>query len=142
MVRDDIAADRLVGNIALVSNFATGGPVPGQAQAKKAAAGPGSFGMFWFEDWRVGGEMVESHEARAFGPILFSQYTLSRKTLKLTAQLPPVGEQDSRAVRLQVRKGEGWTDLAEATIHPQARTATFRVEKWDDRPRRPLSAGV
>ena len=30
---------------------------------------------------------------RAFGPILFSQYTLSRGVLKMTAQMPPVGRE-------------------------------------------------
>ena len=135
--RDDVAPEQLVGNVALVANFpaALGGrTAPGSsvAKAKKAAPPPGSLGAFWFDDWRVGGAKVEAHDDRAFGPILFSQYTLSRKTLKLTAQMPPIGDQDSRAVRLQVRKGGRWADIAEAAIHPEARTATFRVEGWDD----------
>jgi alkaline phosphatase D len=135
--RDDIPADRLVGNLALVANFpAAGGrttPAPGKAKAKgKAAPRPTDAGAFWFADWRVGGTKVEAHDDRAFGPILFSQYTLSRGVLKLTAQMPPVGEKDSPTVRLQARKGGDWATLAEAPIHPEARTATFRVEGWDD----------
>jgi alkaline phosphatase D len=130
--RDDLAADRLVGNLALVANFA--GTPPGAAATKKAQgkAAPGAgVGRFWFADWRVGGSKVEAHDDRAFGPILFSQYTLSRGILKLAAQMPPLGEKDSQTVRLQVREGEAWKTLAEAPIHPEARTASFRVEGWD-----------
>ena len=133
VVRDDVAAERLVGNIALVSNFAAGGPAPGQAVAKKAATGTDSFGMFWFEDWRVGGSKVEVHDDRTFGPIpVFSVHAQPRGPQDHGADAP-IGEQDSRAVKLQVRKGEGWAEIGESSIHPEARTATFRVEGWDDR---------
>ena len=139
--RADLSADRLTGNLALVANFGTAPGAPGQAQAKaKAQAktkaqtnalGRGA-GMFWFADWRVSGTKVELHPDRGFGPILFSQYTLSRGVLKLTAQMPPIGARDSQTVRLQVARGQTWTTLAEEPIHPETRTATFRLEKWDD----------
>jgi hypothetical protein len=137
--RYDIAADRLVGTLALVANFPPAGartpPAAGAPRAKGNAGGAGSSpnsGSFWFADWRVEGTKVEAHDDRAFGPILFSQYTLSRGVLKLTAQMPPMGPGDSRTVRLQTRKDGEWRTLAEEPIHPEARTATFRVEGWDD----------
>lgn len=140
--RGGLAADRLVGGLALVANFGSAAPggAPAKkaqakkAQAKKAAGAAFGAGEFWFADWRVSGSKVETHDDRGFGPILFSQYTLSRKVLKLTAQMPPMGPGDSQTVRLQVRQGDGvdWTTLAEAPIHPEARTATFRVASWDD----------
>ena len=85
----------------------------------------------WFDDWRVTGERIDLHPERAFGPVLFNQYTLSRGVLKMTAQLPPLGPGDRKTVRLEV-PGEAreWRVLDEAMIDPLSRTATFRVEGW------------
>ncbi|HXG11612.1 MAG TPA: alkaline phosphatase D family protein [Gemmataceae bacterium] len=132
--RDDIPADQLVGNLALVANF--GRAQAGAAKAKvkpKEPTGPGA-GRFWFADWRVAGSKVEAHDDQAFGPILFCQYTLSGGVMKMTAQMPPIGANESQTVRLQLRTGSAaeWPTAAEEKIHPQARTATFRVEKWND----------
>jgi alkaline phosphatase D len=63
--------------------------------------------------------------------VLFAQHTLSRGVMKMTAQMPPVGPADSRVVRLQLRRGDGWVVVAEAPIDPLSRTATFRVPGWD-----------
>src|SRR5262249_26244652 len=70
---------------------------------------------------------------RTFGPILFSQYTLSGGTLKMTVQMPPIGPQDSQIVGLQLPRGDKGELVAESKIHPTARTATFRIENWDDK---------
>ncbi len=137
-VRDNkIAAERLVGNVALVANF--GGPESagpkGKAAKKKAAnasvpkaTGPAAAGVgaFRFFDWTLSGAKVERHADRAFGPILFTQYTLSGGTLKLTAQLAPIGPHDSPRAALLV--GE---KRFEADVHPEARTATFRIDGWN-----------
>lgn len=45
--------------------------------------------------------------------------------------MPPIGEQDSQTVRLQLKEGNDWKTVGEEPIHPQARTATFRIENWD-----------
>jgi hypothetical protein len=108
---NNIPAGQLAGNLALVCNA----------------------GTFWFADWKMSGSKVDEHAAHAFGPILFSHYTLSGGVMKLTAQMPPLGAQDSPAVRLQIRKGSRWSTIAEAGIHAEARTATFRVAQWNDR---------
>lgn len=129
--RADLPAPRLVGNVALVANF--GGPPAPRAQAGKkpgGAAGPGN-GTFWFADWRLSGSKLDAHPDRAFGPILFSQYTLHAGTLKLTAQMPPLGGDDAATVRLEIDRGEGWRPAAEALIDAEARTATFRLPDWD-----------
>lgn len=132
-----VPANQLVGNVALVCNF----PGPGAANAKgkakakeKAApAGPNpGLGQFWFSDWRISGSKVVADESHTFGPILWTQYTLSGGVLKLTAQMPPLGAGDDDTVRLQVQRGGAWQTIGEEKIHPQARTATFRVAKWDD----------
>ncbi len=86
---------------------------------------------FWFDDLSLQGSIVESHQEHAFGPILWSMYTLSRGVLKMTAQLPPIGEGDARTVRLEVRGGAGWMTVSEARIDPDAYTGLFRIENWD-----------
>jgi len=131
--RGGIAADQLVGNLALVANYAERGSEQPAASKTKAGGKPAPAGMFWFADWRVAGSKVLKHDDHAFGPIFFAQYTLSRGTLKLTAQMPPLGDQDSRTVQLQIPRNSGWTTLAEEPIHAEARTATFRVAGWNAR---------
>ena len=136
--KKDIPADQLVGNLALVCNAggaaAAGRGPRGTANAKPDddADGPG-LSTFWFADWKISGSKVEAHAGRAFGPILFSQYTLSHGVMTLTAQMPPLGALDSQVVRLQIRKASKWSTVGESGIHAEARTATFRVARWDDR---------
>lgn len=132
--RAGVPAASLVGGLALVANF--GRPLPrGKARAAGKPSKTAGAGRWWFADWQVAGSRLEAHDDRAFGPLLFNQYTLSGGVLKMTAQMPPIGSQDSQTVRLQTRPtGKAdWHTLAEATIEPQARTATFRIEKWNDR---------
>jgi phosphodiesterase/alkaline phosphatase D-like protein len=134
----DVPAGQLAGNLALACN-AGGAAVAGRGARGAANAKPGDdadnpgLATFWFADWRISGSKVEAHAGHTFGPILFSQYTLSNGVMKLTAQMPPLGAQDSQVVRLQVRKGSKWSTIGEARIHAQARTASFSVARWDDR---------
>ncbi|MBA4147728.1 MAG: alkaline phosphatase D family protein [Verrucomicrobia bacterium] len=130
--RNDIQSNQLVGNIALVCNYGS------QAKANAKKNENSGIGQFWFADWRVSGSKVEAHENHAFGPILFSSYTLSHGVMKMTAQMPPIGDRDSQTVRLQIRKGSNWTTLAMEKIHSQARTATFRIAKWNDKKDEPF----
>jgi phosphodiesterase/alkaline phosphatase D-like protein len=137
--RDDVTAEQLVGNVALVANF---GGVDGPGPKKKAAAAAdpaatAGNGLFRFADWTVSGEKVESHEEHAFGPILFTQYTLSRGTLKLTAQMAPVEDaepaksSDDSPVVLEMKYKNKWQKVDEATLDPQTRLAAFRIDNWD-----------
>ena len=112
--RDNIASATLAGNLALVANFGAGGAAGGAQKAKKAkakggeGAGDVSAGQFWFADWKLSGSRLEAHDDRAFGPILFSQYTLTGGVMKSTAQMPPLGVGDSRFVRLEVQRDGNW----------------------------------
>jgi alkaline phosphatase D len=136
--KKDVPAGQLVGNLALVCNAggaaAAGRGARGRANARPDddADNPG-LAEFWFADWRISGSKVEAHAEHAFGPILFSQYTLCNGVMKLTAQMPPIGALDSQVVRLQIRKASKWSTVGDARIHAEARTATFRVARWDDR---------
>ncbi len=122
---DNIPADRLHGNIALVNNH--GG---GNRRGQQPNYG---MGVFQFSHWDIKGTKVEDHPERAFGPILFSQYTLSGGVMKMSAQMPPLGKDDNKTVTLEILDGDKWKSLGEEKIHPQARTATFKIAQWNDR---------
>lgn len=125
LTKDDLPADALRGGVALVANVKAPDARPPNQQESDDA------GAFWFDDWRVSGDLVERIDEVAFGPILFVHSTLSRGVMKMTAQMPPVGASDDQTVRLEVRRGEAWEQAAEATIDADARTATFRIADWD-----------
>ena len=129
-------AERCVGNIALVNNFgaAAGGAANAGKAKKNAAPNPAGVGAFWFADWRVAGAKVVAHPERAFGPLLFSQYTLSAGVLKLSVQLPPLGARDAKTVRLQTKPGGrgAWQTVSDAPIDATAHIAAWRIARWDD----------
>ncbi len=64
--------------------------------------------------------------------ICFALYTVSDGTLKLTAQLYPLDSEDSRTVRLEIKKNGKWTEVATTEVIEAGFTAPFRVENWDD----------
>lgn len=64
--------------------------------------------------------------------ICFALYTVHDKTLKLTAQLYPIAEGDSKTVRLEIEKDGQWVEVARTTAIEPGWTAPFRVEDWDD----------
>jgi len=106
----------LKGNVALVSH-----PGTGDRTAR-----------FWFRNWHLSGDKFALFEERNCGPLLSCQYTLSKKTLKLTAQLMPIGENDNYDVMLQVSHEGEWIDIASTKIIEPAFTATFKMENWND----------
>jgi len=63
--------------------------------------------------------------------ICFALYTVHEGVLKLTAQLYPIGNHDDITVKLQIKKGENWEQIAETEIIYPGFTAPFRVENWD-----------
>ena len=112
----DVPLEYVDGGLALVSHL---GP-------------EGSSYGFWFEDWRMAGEKIERHDGRLFGPVLTTQYTLSGGVLKLTAQMGPLGADDTKRVSLQIRRrGHGpWKTVAETEWIEDSYTAPFRIENW------------
>jgi hypothetical protein len=75
--------------------------------------------------------------------ICFAMYTVHDKIMKMTAQLYPLDESDSRTVRLEIMKGGQWQQFANATVdespygipwlkdNARRWTANFRIENWD-----------
>ncbi|WP_052143604.1 alkaline phosphatase D family protein [Wocania ichthyoenteri] len=118
LTKNNVSPEALTGDLVLVSHF----NYKGEKANKKSVS---------FKDWEISGSKVSTHNNYVFGPILFSQYTLSRGTMKLTAQMAPVTV-DEEKVELQIKKeGKEWETIKKADIHKHARTATFKVNNWD-----------
>ena len=64
--------------------------------------------------------------------ICFALYTVSDKTLKLTAQLYPLAEGAPLKACLEIEENGVWKEVASTEIIKEGWTAPFRVEKWDD----------
>lgn len=91
----------------------------------------GGNNRYWFRDWSVSGTKLDAFDNRAWGPILFTLHTLSRRVLKFTAQLAPLD--DGQPVTLEIASPLGpWKKVGTVTPDPLSRTATFRVPDWDD----------
>ena len=114
-----IAARDVTGGLALVSHFA----------GNQHRADP--VHTVAFSEWQIRGSKLTSHPDRAYGPVLFTQHTLSKGTLKMTAQMPPIGLRDRQDVQLERQINGTWETIATAPIDAMARTATFRVDQWD-----------
>ncbi|MDB4669438.1 hypothetical protein OAF33_00180 [bacterium] len=74
----------------------------------------------------------------------FAVYTLQNKTLKLTAQLFPLKPDETQEVRLEVKDGDAWKEIAKEKIVYPGWSAHFRIKNWDatkDTPYRLRHAG-
>jgi hypothetical protein len=87
---------------------------------------------FSFDDLKFSGPKVIERPENSFGPVLWTMYTLSKKTVKLMALLPPIGGNDNQELSLQLKKGENWETVDTKTLEPDSRTAVFKLENWDD----------
>jgi hypothetical protein len=112
----DIPTDRIVGNIALVSH---------------AGYSEESTAKFSFTGWKVNGSKIQKNPERNIGPALTAQYTLSKGTLKLTAQMMPLSEKDNNEVIMQLQDGDKWVDYATSEIKRPSFTAHFRTDSWN-----------
>ena len=136
--RDGVPADWTAGGVALVCSSGAVTKSPDASVNAITLSGINRRGRenkgevrAWFRDWKVSGGKVDAHPERAWGPILFAMHTLSRKVMKLTAQMAPVSAA-AGPVRLEIQDGSRWRGAGESRIDRWARTATFRVAKWDD----------
>jgi hypothetical protein len=91
-------------------------------------------GSYWFSGWKMKGSKLRADEQHVFGPVMGVQYTLSEKTLRLTAQMPPLSESDEPTVELQVRdrSSNKWSTAASSQITTPGYLAEFRIADWAD----------
>jgi alkaline phosphatase D len=114
-LRQDLPAEWLEGGIGLISHLG-------------ARESSGGFAFAGLELWGSKGRVEDS---RHFGPVLGTLYTVDDGVLKLTAQMPPLGEGDVQLGVLQVMRGGEWRDAAAAVIDRDSYTLRFRVRGWD-----------
>ena len=119
--RRDVRPELLVGNLSVFADFKD------EDGANLEWGDP----RVWMRDLSVAGSKLETHTNHAFGPILFAQHTLSRGVLKMTAQMPPLGQDEQQTVKLQVKRSGAWRTVGEEPIDELSRTAHFRVTGWD-----------
>jgi hypothetical protein len=86
---------------------------------------------FWFDNISLEGGKFESTPSNSFGPVFWTMYTVNANVLKLSAQMPPLGDSDNKKAELQLKKGNAWETVATASVSETARVATFKVENWD-----------
>jgi hypothetical protein len=86
------------------------------------------------------GKLVPIPRVEKKDSICFAMYTVQNSILKLTAQLYPLADEDSRTIQLQIEKNEKWETVAEeqireneynSPIKAKAWNVLFRVEGWD-----------
>ena len=81
---------------------------------------------------KKGRAMLTIPEVEKKDIICFALYTVHDGTLKLTAQLYPLAEDDPKTVRLEIEKDGKWVEVAKVDAIDPGWTAPFRVENWDD----------
>jgi len=84
----------------------------------------------WFRDWRLSGEQLKEYPERSFGPVLWTQYTLSSQVVKMTAQMAPVGPDDDKLAYIDIESEGAWEERANAEIDRYSRIATFVLPDW------------
>lgn len=120
---------------ALINRAVIGGVEPSLVDGNMALVSSGSPAEngkgFWFVDWNVTGDKIVFDESRRFGPVWAVHYTLSRGILKLTAQMPALGEGDTAEGRLEFQDAQGnWTAAATSNWQPHSFILPFRVEDY------------
>lgn len=113
----DIPAEKICGGLALVASFPEVRPA-------------GSVPVCQFYDLKTEGDMFKLFEERKFGPVAFTLYTISRKVLRLSAQIIPGSLSLESRVLLEVQGDEGWTVASEGDINAETWQAFFRVSGW------------
>ena len=116
-----------LGNVSLFADY---------AQKNHAPAIPADSKEFQtdvnFQDWQISGNKVTQNVDQTFGPILWTQYTLHRGVMKMTALVSPLGRMNREKVHLEFWKEDKWKRVQSSAIHEYASTAHFRMENWND----------
>ncbi len=116
----------LLGNLTLFADY---------AQKNHAATIPPDIQNFQtdvtFKNWEISGDKLNQNLDQTFGPILWTQYTLHRGIMKMTAQVAPMGKMNKERAHLELLKDGEWKRVQSSAIHEHASTAHFRIENWN-----------
>lgn len=110
-----IDENKVNGNVALVSH-------PGKGE---------NTGAFWFNNWTLSGDKFSYDASHNSGPIITAQHTLSNNTLKINAQLMPIGSGDNNSVKLEIKPNEAWEEIGFSEIQKLSYNALFRIENFN-----------
>ncbi len=111
-----VDSDRMLGSFGLLSHRGSGNSA------------------FWFDDFNGRGAALQYEPNRQLA-IVGAMHTLSRGTLKLTAQMMPFDLVTTPDVFLDIWDGSAWQQIAAQTIDSNALSAynaTFRITHWND----------
>ncbi len=86
---------------------------------------------FWIVNLILKGSKAQAKSQNSFGPILWTMHTLSGKTLRIMAQMPPIGAKDNQKVELFLKLNNSWKNVATQPIDNAAYTAHFSIPGWD-----------
>ncbi|MGQ9800547.1 MAG: hypothetical protein ACUVRL_02615 [Candidatus Saccharicenans sp.] len=113
-----LPAEKTEGGLALVSSL------------PEVRVGPREAVSRWGQ-LRLEGNLFQNRPERALGPVAFTLYTLSRGTLRLSAQLVPGCLSSAGSAILEVREAGNWVVVARSPVHQDYWLATFRVKDWE-----------
>ncbi len=129
LTRKELAINKVTGGVGLFCH-AGKNMMPERVVGKPLNTKRGGAGRYSFKYLSIKGDM-KIDKSRSFGPIAFTAYTLSEKTLKMTAQMLPVPLTAGKTAQLEIQpNGSDWKLLDSADIDPDSRTAQFRVHNW------------
>ncbi|WP_190810671.1 alkaline phosphatase D family protein [Flagellimonas sp. S3867] len=115
-----LSNNQLTGNFSLLSDFKLD---KGEDSETPSAA---------FSNWHIVSQDLTFNADNFFGPICFTQYTLNKGKLKLTAQMAPIEKIEGRLVHFQIKNDENkWETLESKTIEPEGRSVHFSVINFE-----------
>ena len=136
-ITQDVPAESLIGNVALVSNYGPDEKAnPSKREPQIVEAGRS---RYRFTRWKMAGDAFTIRREQRFGPLLWAMYSLSDSrtpegfVMKISALTGPMGSNDSHVVELLVKRDGAWKSLGEAKLDPDAWVATFRIPRWDEK---------
>lgn len=95
--------------------------------------------LYCVNDWWTHAKAVKNDAKRIIDVdvpreqvICFGIYTTQNKVMKMTAQLFPLYPNETREVRLELKKNGKWEEVAKEKVNDIGWSALFRIEKWDE----------
>lgn len=113
----DLPSEKIAGGLAVVSSL---------PEIHQTGENPVSR----FEGFQISGSLLEKHEERAFGPVAFTLYTLSKNSLKLSTQFIPWSLSEGARASLEIQREGDWQKMAESSVDRESWTALFKVANW------------
>lgn len=123
----------VLASLLLGATLFAGGKATAESQGKPRVIAPfKGLDRLCVNDWwaRPSSPIVETRVPRD-EVIAFGIYTVSAGELKLSAQLFPLYPNESRTVRLELKRDGAWSEVARETVNDLGWSALFRVADWD-----------